>query len=304
MGDASEDRDDPRMATPQEVPRSARTARKVVGRSRFVGRGDDVVLHCLEYGEPATEADSGPTLLILPGITCPAATWEFVAEPLARDVPVVMWDARGRGLSDNPVEGFSMEDYASDVRLVLDELGLRRPAILGHSMGARIAAYFAARHPDRVGPLILADPPMMGPDRPYTTPISAYVEEIHRAQSGALSLDELRDAWPSWDEERILDRHEWLRTCDAHAVSESYASLGADDLLASWRRLAAPLLLVRGGDSPALTAADAAALRRANRAAELASVPGTGHMIPFEDLDGFLRVVRRFLRAAPDERTR
>src|SRR5438552_3520791 len=115
-------------------------ATKPVGRSGYVDR-DGLKLHHLEYG------DAGAAVVIVPGITSPAATWEFVSLDLARDYRVITVDIRGRGLSDTPVAGFTLADYAGDVKAVIQQLGLENPALVGHSMGARIAAAVRVLHP-------------------------------------------------------------------------------------------------------------------------------------------------------------
>ena len=100
---------------------------KPVGRSGYVDR-DGLRLHHLEYGE------TGAAVVILPGITSPAATWEFVSLDLARDYRVITVDIRGRGLSDTPAAGFTLADYAGDVKAVMTSA--RVSAIFSH-VGAR-----------------------------------------------------------------------------------------------------------------------------------------------------------------------
>jgi N-formylmaleamate deformylase len=267
----------------------------VRGVSRFAECGA-VRLHALEYGE------GGHPLLVLPGITSPAATWEFVAEPLALDGRVLTWDARGRGRSDHPATGYAVADFAADLALFLEATDLHRPAILGHSMGARVLVYFAARHPDKVGPLIIVDPPMMGPGRPpYAAPVSAYLDEMRAARAGELTLEDLRRSWPSWDAPRLRERQQWLPTCSEDGVRESYRGLERDDLVASWRALRGPVLLVRGAESPALSLADERELRVANPQLTYVSIAGAGHMVPYDRLDNFLAVVRNFLANSYEE---
>ncbi|MHA6795696.1 alpha/beta fold hydrolase [Pseudonocardia bannensis] len=274
------------------------TARKTRGSSLFVDCGR-VRLHVLEYG--AGER----TLLLLPGITSPAATWEFVAERLAEEIRILTWDARGRGLSDHPETGYGVGHFAADLDALITALKLDRPAVLAHSMGARIAAYFGARRPERVGPQIIVDPPMMGPGRPpYASPMSAYIDELRKASAGELTLEELGRSWPSWDIERLRDRQQWLPTCSEAGVRESYIGLEQDDLVSSWRGLRPPLLLIRGADSPALSADDEAELRAANPDANYVSIAGAGHMVPYDNLEDFLGVVRRFLADSNGERKR
>ena len=131
----------------------------LLGKSRFV-QANGLRHHLLEYGPK----DATP-VLILPGIPSPAPTWEFVARELADDYRVFTADIRGRGLSDNPPSGYTLPDYAADAAGVIEALGLDRPIVLGHSMGARIATALGALHPDSAGALVIVDPPLTGPGR-------------------------------------------------------------------------------------------------------------------------------------------
>src|SRR4051795_13648764 len=109
------------------------------GQSEFV-QANGLRHHYLSYGEGER------TVVIVPGITSPAITWEFVAERLADQARVIVLDVRGRGLSDVPATGYDLPDYAADVAGIVAALGLERPLLLGHSMGARIVAAVGALH--------------------------------------------------------------------------------------------------------------------------------------------------------------
>lgn len=234
-------------------------------------------LHVLQLGEP----ERAP-LLILPGITSPAATWEFAAQPLAARLrrTAYVLDLRGRGRSDTPPSGYALTDYAADAAAAIEQLGLDRPAILGHSLGARIGARLALDHPDLVGPLLLVDPPLSGPGRaPYPLPLDFY-------------LDALRDGprpEPGWDPARVAERAEWLPTCDERAIAETHRHFHDEDFHALWDRLTAPTL-IHGGESP-VTRDGIEELAQRNPSARLIAVPGAGHMIPWTDLDAFVDVV-------------
>ncbi|MGH2967573.1 MAG: alpha/beta fold hydrolase, partial [Solirubrobacteraceae bacterium] len=110
--------------------------RALGAESRWV-EGADGWLHVLDYG------GDRPPLLVLPGITSPAITWDFVVAELRDLVRPLVMDLRGRGLSDVGT-GYRAGDFASDAASAITELGLRRPLVLGHSLGARIAAALAA----------------------------------------------------------------------------------------------------------------------------------------------------------------
>jgi N-formylmaleamate deformylase len=246
--------------------------------------------HVLAYGEAGR-----PELLVLPGITSPAATADFLAVLLADlGYHVHVPDIRGRGRTDRAPSGeYRLTDYAADVAGLVSALGLERPAILGHSMGARIALAYAALYaPDDHGPLLLVDPPVSGPDRgPYPTSREAFLQQLHEAQRGT-TADEVRRFYPKWPERELQLRAEVLATCDETAVLETHAGFESEDVFGYWRALRRPALLLRGGDSPVVPEAAADDLRRANPAIDIVTVPGAGHMVPWDNLPGFLDAVR------------
>ena len=73
------------------------------------------------------------------------------------DFRVLAMDLRGRGHSDKPASGYSVEQHCRDILAIIDDLKLKRPLIMGHSLGAFIALAFAATYPDRVDRVILVD---------------------------------------------------------------------------------------------------------------------------------------------------
>jgi N-formylmaleamate deformylase len=258
-----------------------------VGEPRYV-ESDGVRLHALDYGE------GGPPVLVLPGITSPAATWEFAALELSRDQRVVVLDQRGRGRSDTPRHGYGLAQYAADAAAVIRALDLQEVIVLGHSLGARIAAYLELDQPDLIGDSLLVDPPLTGPGRgPYPYPLSYYVDTIRRARDG-MTVDEMRAIQPGWTDEQLRTRIEWLGTCDERAVEETYRNFTTEDFIPLWRRLESPLL-IRGERSTVVTEQGVAELRLENARGEIITVPAAGHMIAWDNLDGFLDAVLPWL---------
>jgi N-formylmaleamate deformylase len=259
----------------------------MAGKDGYFQSGD-VRLHYLEYGE-------GPPVVVVPGITSPAITWGFVAEQLADEYRLLVLDVRGRGLSDRPRTGFTLPDYAADVAAAITELELRRPTLLGHSMGARIAAAFGVLHEDESGALIIVDPPLTGPGRPqYPTSLEQFMEQLAKARAGA-TVDDLRPYFPTWDDEQLRLRAEWLPTCDETAVRETWLNFHAEDIFEYLRKLNVPAMFMYGGDSPAVSPAGAREAHDVNPAVELVEIPRAGHMIPWDNMDGFLAATRTFL---------
>jgi|SRR5215212_7454074 len=249
-------------------------------------------LHVLDYGGP-----SAVPALLLPGITSPAIAWGFMAARVTGVVRPYVMDLRGRGLSDCPRRGYALADYAGDVRRVVDELSLERPVLVGHSLGARIAAAVAVEDPELARALVLIEPPLSGPGRPYPTSLTSFVDQLREAVGGCTAED-VRRHHPRWPLAELELRARWLSSCAEHAVVETHRGFERDQFMPLWRDLRTPLYLLYGAESPVLTAADAKALAVANRSAECIAVPNAGHMVPWESPDTFAAILGGVLQIA------
>lgn len=93
------------------------------------------------------EAGQGAPLVLLHGIGSASDSWEFQLEHFAHDYRVVAWDAPGYGGSgDLAMDTPSAADFADALDRLLGALGIERCHLVGHSLGALIAAAFASRH--------------------------------------------------------------------------------------------------------------------------------------------------------------
>lgn len=108
-------------------------------------------------------------MVLLHGLTASGANWAPVAPVLASRYRVYAPDLRGHGASDWPGE-YRFDSLVADVVGFLDALALDRVVLVGHSMGGVVGYLLAARYPERVGALVLEDPPPpVALDRPVPT---------------------------------------------------------------------------------------------------------------------------------------
>jgi len=253
-------------------------------------RANGVRLHLLRYG------GQGPRMLLLPGITSPAITWGFVAERLARHFDVHVLDFRGRGLSSSvPGIDASLDAMAGDVLDLLEVQGWSSVTLLGHSMGARVAIRAASRDARRLERLLLIDPPVSGPGRrPYPVPLSWYVDSIRMATQG-ITADGLRPYAPTWTDEQLQLRAEWLHTCSEEAVVQAHAGFHGDDIHADLARLQTPGLLMTAGRGGVVLAEDLAEIEALAPHLRQCTACGAGHMIPWDDELDFHRLLGEYL---------
>jgi N-formylmaleamate deformylase len=263
----------------------------VPARSRWVANGT-VRLHALDYG-----GDRVP-LVVLPGITSPAITMDFVAGRIGDLVRPVILDVRGRGLSDSGGE-YSLEEYAEDAEALIRGLELDAPLLLGHSMGARIAATAAVRARVPLRGTVLIDPPMSGPGRgPYPTPLEVFLAQLDQAKRG-IDADEVARSWPRWPRRELELRARWLSSCDEQAITLTHRGFETDDFFDWWPAVPAPTTLIYGADSPVVSAAAAGEAARANPAANLLKVPAAGHMVFWDNPSDSIRILRQALGGSP-----
>jgi pimeloyl-ACP methyl ester carboxylesterase len=114
-------------------------------------RGDGVEIQL------AVWEGTGKTILCIHGITANCRCWDTVAGALAPEHRVLAMDLRGRGLSDKPDSGYSIDQHVRDIHALLGNLGLEKAVIMGHSLGAFISLAFGAGHPEQVERIILVD---------------------------------------------------------------------------------------------------------------------------------------------------
>jgi len=114
-------------------------------------RGDGVKIQL------AVWEGKGKQILCVHGLTANCRCWDVLASALSPRHRVLAMDLRGRGLSDSPPSGYSVENHCRDILALLDDQGIERPVLMGHSLGAVISLVFAAKHPRRVDRLILVD---------------------------------------------------------------------------------------------------------------------------------------------------
>lgn len=102
------------------------------------------------------EQHGGCPLLILHGFFASSRNWRTIARQLAADRRVYVLDMRNHGVSPH-AERMDYPAMAADIGLFMDSQGIAKAHLLGHSMGGKIAMWFALHFPERVEKLMVAD---------------------------------------------------------------------------------------------------------------------------------------------------
>lgn len=254
--------------------------------------------HYLRYGGSEGERGQRDAVIVIPGITSPAVTWGFVAEELGQSFDTYVLDVRGRGLSaSGPGLDYGLDAQAADVLAFAQTLGLTRFALLGHSMGGRIAVRAARSQPQGLSRLVIVDPPVSGPGRrAYPSALPWYVDSIRQATHGMNAQDMLAFC-PTWTLEQRQLRAQWLHTCYEPAIVQSFEDFARDDIHADLPRLKQPLLLVTAERGDVVRDDDVSEWQSLAPQSQHVRVPDAGHMIPWDNAPGFYAALGDFLGA-------
>ncbi|WP_372740819.1 alpha/beta fold hydrolase [Neptunomonas sp.] len=246
--------------------------------------------HYLRYG------GKGQPLILVPGITSPAITWEFVAERLGQYFDTYVLDVRGRGLSSSgPELDYDLDTCAQDILCFAKELGLKNYILAGHSMGARFGIRACAFDSTEIDKLVLIDPPVSGPGRrEYPSKLNWYVDSIREANKGC-NIETMRNYCPTWNDDQLRLRCEWLHTCYEDAIIKSFNDFHTDDIHQYLPQINVPSLLMVAGKGGVILEQDEAEIQELLPSIHISHVSNAGHMIPWDDLEGFFEALEDFL---------
>jgi len=208
-------------------------------------------------------------------------TWKRVIAELKDEYRCVAYDHRGWGDSDKSATSYSIRDLADDAEALIRELGLKRYALVGHSMGGKTAQLLASRRPPGMEALVLVAP---SPPTPQDMPPEMRQAMIHfyDSREGAeIALGNIA-LLPLGDEEREQALEDMQRSAPlARAAWPETAML--EDISAEAANIDVPTLVLAGESDPVdrLETLRRELLPRIPHA-KLCVIPHTGHLSPLE----------------------
>ena len=242
-----------------------------------------------------------PQVVLCHGFSDNALCWTPVARALEPDYDVIMVDARCHGKSDAPADGNHTGAMADDLAGLIQALGLDRPVVAGHSMGAGYTQQAAARYPELMRAIVLEDPgwrvePRTTGDRgDWAARVREGFEELQ-----ALPFEEARAKVRQQFNPAVSDEMVGFLTQSKRELNMAILNrdFGPDD---SWREIIArihcPLLLFTGNPERGALVSEAAfteALKLAPQI-ERVHVDTVGHLIRFEAFETFTGALQAFL---------
>jgi len=252
-------------------------------------------------GQTRGQPPGSVPIVFIHGLASFSHDWVPVASALGREAACL--DMRGFGDSDWSGD-YSVPAMAADIGALLDHLGWRKAIVVGHSLGARIACYYASRHPRRVAGLALVD---------YAPEYA--LEGVLRAAQGVVAVP---DVFPSVDaamahfkaprEARVrfaayllkveggyaVKRDTWFRDQARKLLAAGAPAKPRVDMWKALARLRMPTLVVRGTRSELFAAETVAKVKAANALVRVAEVDA-GHNVAGENITALVAALRGFI---------
>ena len=109
--------------------------------------------------------DSKKDIVLVNGLFCTESYWKFLIEELSPDYRIITWDYRGHQFSDSPVnrENVQIDSSAKDIHSLLDYLNIKKPVLIGFSLGVQVVFEFFKLFPDRIKAIVAVTGPFENP---------------------------------------------------------------------------------------------------------------------------------------------
>jgi len=243
----------------------------------------------------------GAPLIVLHGLFGSGTNWRSLARGLSDGRAVHLLDLRNHGRSPH-ADSMDYPEMADDLRAYMDEQGIEAAAILGHSMGGKVAMHFALNAPGRVTHLVVVD------IAPVSTAFD-HLPYIGAMQSLALgniasredALQELAAEIPDLGLRQFLlqnlvrENEAWRWRLNLDALHGNMRTLQGFPIDGEADRYLGPVLLVCGEHSDYVAESHRSAVEGRFPAAEIVTISEAGHWVHADQPVQFLNAVRSFL---------
>ena len=240
-------------------------AETAAGRLRYARRGDD-----------------GPAVVLIHGFGGDLDNWLFNIDALAQQARVYAFDLPGHGQSVKTLEDPSLKGLAGALRAFLDAVELDRAHLVGHSLGAAVAASFARASPERVDSLSLISAAGLGPEI-NSAYIDGFVNAVSRRELKPVLLNLFADS-DLVSRAMVDDLLKYKRIDGVHEALQQLASslfpggVQQQVLAQEIAGLGKATLVVWGSDDQVIPAAHAQNIGTA----KVELIDGAGHMVQME----------------------
>lgn len=236
----------------------------------------DVNINYLDYGK-----EKGKTIVLLHGWGQNVEMMDMLGKPFANSFRIINIDLPGFGKSEEPSAVWDLDDYVEMVELLLKELKVKNPILVGHSFGGRVAIKFASIH-DTAKVVLLGSPFRPSGKKSLKTKILKFLKRVP-----------LLNKLEGWAKTKLGSRDyrnasEIMRGVLVKAINE--------DLTDNAKHIKAPVLIIFGDQDAEVPVSEAEVLEKLINNAGLVVYPGCTHYAYLERLNQTIAVLKEFFK--------
>ncbi|TDQ17433.1 pimeloyl-ACP methyl ester carboxylesterase [Algoriphagus boseongensis] len=243
---------------------------------------------------------SGKPFVILHGLFGSADNWFSIARELEKTYTLYLVDQRNHGDSPHS-DQWNYQVMVEDLKELLDDEGLEKVFLMGHSMGGKTVMNFACTYPERVEKLIVADiAPRYYPVHHETILEGLNSIQLKEIKSRKEADDQLAKYIPDLGTRQFLLKS-LARNADGFVwkvnlpvITANIEEVGQE--LADWAKYLGPTLFLGGGNSKYIQQKDIEDIASHFPNYNLEFVPNAGHWLHAEQPEAVIEEVRNFLK--------
>lgn len=234
---------------------------------------DNLNINYIQYGE-------GSDILLLHGWGQNIEMMKFLGDNFANNHRITILDFPGFGESDEPLSPWTIKDYSLLIEKLVKELDIKKPVVMGHSFGGRVAIYYSSNNP--IEKLVLFGSPCIRKDKEL--PLSVKILKGIKKLPGMDKLGEYMK--------------QYIGSRDYKAASpimrQTLVNVVNEDLTPYAMQIEEPTLLIWGQDDTEAPVSDAKELEQIMNDAALIVLPGT-HYAYLENLNQVVNILNSFI---------
>lgn len=254
--------------------------------------------------------EDGRKWVFVHGLMGYGQNWRRIITGLEKTERCLAYDQRGHGRSFKPETGYSPDDYANDLKQIVDELGWNKFVLVGHSMGGRNVLNFACRFPEYVSHLVIEDIGAEGNAQaheyyeyllnlvpsPFPSREEArryFFEDFVKTAQTRENIQVMANYFYSNMVEQENGTVDWRFSKEAMIDSVRLGRMG--DRWAEVQSLKMPTLLVRGANSKELSRETYEQMLAINPVIKGVEIPNAGHWVHSDQPQAFTEQLKLFV---------
>jgi pimeloyl-ACP methyl ester carboxylesterase len=274
-----------------------------------MSRGNSGKEHSPEGFECAYSVQgAGPAIIMVHGIGAQMQVWSLIVRRLQSAFQCITFDLRGHGSSPVPTDRFGIGDLIADLEILRKRLALERFHLVGHSLGAMIAAGYTLQFPQHVLSLGLFSTAAFRTDEDrerIRSIVAAIREKGLEANFDTLLRRWYTDQFLACEQEFIARRRDQLLGMNEDVLLNVFEIYAEHEMGPALREIEVPTLVVTGENDPGCNPRLNHQIANALPNAKLALLPGLRHSILIEGAAPLAEAISQFLFAqSPQQRMR